>query len=1325
MLSRAMADDDGALDAANEPLLPLGSAPRAAASKKKRIARWLVFGALALVVLVALHALAKIPVRKIATGAMRDADMEITSMRLSDPHATAVTLRVELAVRSPSAFAVQLDATQFSLLYRRGDSQEQQQRNVRGDDDNDSEFDEVGALLAPAMEIHAGNNSVAFPDAPLTIANRSAWDAFAHDMIQQPEVSYKLVGSLTIHIRLLWGIIAFDLDAVPLSKVMRFRGMDGMKQMRVIGINMASSTATQVVAKIRACLYNPSIMAIAPVGKLCLRAHYPTVGAQTLVANLATSENASIDVGHSDRSHPDCASATDLKDGAFGYNLLELEGEMLGTNQDAISGLISNYLSNTPSALTVVSCDPQATSVDIYNRAMQNLTIPAILPPQKDPLVGRMFFNGIALGTPSKGKENTHVGLNTAVVVEAMSPLGPNSALILREVHMTVKLFARKRLDEVYLGELSTLKVDILNGRLVERSNITVNCSTDLLLDKKGAAFGDFVRDSVVKDVVELRLEGHLNVVADGALNELKLSGLPLDITTTLLGMNNFHDVTIKALVGLKISTSFPGVAPGFQLINGINMTRLDVTLIEDKAAKTLTTGLPRWTNTKMLIRTSLHAQVKMPPSIQIPLNIANVSIALAMKNEERHPLGSLVSSRETCEFNQSDGGSFRLNMSRFYPIAFGSDDEITEMASFVEDLLTKQSGIVMRLASDVKAHQGAFPFVETRMGMLSLQNIPIEGASVIPGMNSFRDPPVKILGVDIERGLPSSMTLKMKFSITNPSIVQTALGTLRFNVLFENTRMGVAEIKGFSLKCCGEETVLSGQFELKPAARDIPVAQRFLSNFVSGYFTDGNPQKIEIQGSSESSTLDILQPALKTLTIPSSLPTLANLFPAMPTLVTSSVLYTPSIFHLSQIPTALKLQNPFSENITVTAVDLQLYPCEDQAKVDGVLVCTKYYANPLARFAPAQISPMFVPASSNGCFSCCQGARCEEKMKVCPRGSVGECMRADVGSFFSPEAIAALFRSATSGLLMKVNGTIGASIGEYPARLWYQQEGLLVGLASSTAPISMDDIRALAAHSPRPLSLQQMKSFADAGDKLRLVSAKFLHAELQVRFARAIMELSDLPIGLSHTESVQLAVAVYCNELRLLRSMEPPTTAAKDLAFTEAISAAKDRGTNLVPLICSGLQEIKQTDLGSNALQLVSVQEDIMHRLDTFFLARIGIRMLIGQHVESLTQVGGRVELVNVEETVRSASARAAELCRLYCGQAPAVEIHAAVNVPAPFVYVESHLHHMVFELVKNSMRATVEYHEGLQHKQPGGLNRLERVMNPLSKGLDFALPD
>ncbi|DAZ98652.1 TPA: hypothetical protein N0F65_000847 [Lagenidium giganteum] len=272
---------------------------------------------------------------------------------------------------------------------------------------------------------------------------------------------------------------------------------------------------------------------------------------------------------------------------------------------------------------------------------------------------------------------------------------------------------------------------------------------------------------------------------------------------------------------------------------------------------------------------------------------------------------------------------------------------------------------------------------------------------------------------------------------------------------------------------------------------------------------------------------------------------------------------------------------------------------------------------------------------------------------------------------------------------------------------------------------MTFEQIRDIAQTPPTPLSLQQMKSFADSGNKLRLVSAAFLHKELQIRFARAIMELSELPAGLSETEPVKLAMKVYSEELLKIHNLVPPKTAQQDLQFTEQLRNTKSRGVNLVPLICGGLQELKATEHGRKALINDSVHEDIQQRLDTFFLSRIGIRMLIGQHVESLEHIGGRVELVNVEETVKKACDRATMLCEKFLGQAPEVEIRAAANVSAPFMYVESHLHHMVFELVKNSMRATVEFHESSQQKKEGRLNRLNRVMNPSSRLLGFVLPD
>uniref|UniRef100_H3GK05 Protein-serine/threonine kinase n=1 Tax=Phytophthora ramorum TaxID=164328 RepID=H3GK05_PHYRM len=272
---------------------------------------------------------------------------------------------------------------------------------------------------------------------------------------------------------------------------------------------------------------------------------------------------------------------------------------------------------------------------------------------------------------------------------------------------------------------------------------------------------------------------------------------------------------------------------------------------------------------------------------------------------------------------------------------------------------------------------------------------------------------------------------------------------------------------------------------------------------------------------------------------------------------------------------------------------------------------------------------------------------------------------------------------------------------------------------------ISMDEVREIADKDPTPMSLQQMRTFADGSMKLHIVSAKFVHKELQSRYARAIMELSDLPVGLSATTSVRHAINFYRYELQSINRMKSPTNAAEDLVFTDKIRTAKERGSNLVPLICYGLQELKATDLGHSALQLESVQEDIKDRLDKFFLGRIGIRMIIGHHVESLEHTGGRVHLVNAEQIVREACERARRLCLQYCGEAPPVQIRATPNANVPFMNVESHLHHMIFEVVKNSMRATVEHHRSRSQLQPRSkVNRSERVMNPKSPSLGFYIP-
>ena len=61
--------------------------------------------------------------------------------------------------------------------------------------------------------------------------------------------------------------------------------------------------------------------------------------------------------------------------------------------------------------------------------------------------------------------------------------------------------------------------------------------------------------------------------------------------------------------------------------------------------------------------------------------------------------------------------------------------------------------------------------------------------------------------------------------------------------------------------------------------------------------------------------------------------------------------------------------------------------------------------------------------------------------------------------------------------------------------------------------------------------------------------------------------------------------------------------------------------------------------------------------------------------------------------DIARNAANDAAALCKYYYGDAPNVEILGATNLT--FAYINTHLHYIFFELLKNSMRATLEVHK------------------------------
>lgn len=177
----------------------------------------------------------------------------------------------------------------------------------------------------------------------------------------------------------------------------------------------------------------------------------------------------------------------------------------------------------------------------------------------------------------------------------------------------------------------------------------------------------------------------------------------------------------------------------------------------------------------------------------------------------------------------------------------------------------------------------------------------------------------------------------------------------------------------------------------------------------------------------------------------------------------------------------------------------------------------------------------------------------------------------------------------------------------------------------------------------------------------------------------------------------------MYVNSFRDLRNFPEVENNGLELEFTNMLHQVKKRHNDVVPTMALGIRELKK-DLGPK-MGRDDVPE-IHQFLDRFYMSRIGIRMLIGQHValHLPQQPPSFVGLISTKasplETVRNAIEDAQMVCRRSYGDAPDVLVYG--DPKFTFAYVPTHLHHMLFELVKNSLRAVQERFMNTNQESP-----------------------
>lgn len=263
----------------------------------------------------------------------------------------------------------------------------------------------------------------------------------------------------------------------------------------------------------------------------------------------------------------------------------------------------------------------------------------------------------------------------------------------------------------------------------------------------------------------------------------------------------------------------------------------------------------------------------------------------------------------------------------------------------------------------------------------------------------------------------------------------------------------------------------------------------------------------------------------------------------------------------------------------------------------------------------------------------------------------------------------------------------------------------------------------------PTGLTMKRIVEFAREGDAQQ--SYLFLRNELPVRLASMMKEMGHLPPRLLEMPSFRTVSGWYGTslyELHSFQTLQPTEETVKK--FTDVLQNIRKRHSTVIETLAQGYMEF--SDLGP-----VKEYEEsqIQYFLDRFYLSRISIRLLIYQHTmcfgEEVPQHPSHLGFIDpnccVEDIVKDAFENAQFLCEGYYLTAPPLKLRRinAMNhgEPIAIAYVPSHLYHIMFELFKNSMRASVEYSES--NKSNGSLPPIEVDIVKAKEDLTIRISD
>ncbi|KAJ3722915.1 alpha-ketoacid dehydrogenase kinase N-terminal domain-containing protein [Lentinula raphanica] len=243
------------------------------------------------------------------------------------------------------------------------------------------------------------------------------------------------------------------------------------------------------------------------------------------------------------------------------------------------------------------------------------------------------------------------------------------------------------------------------------------------------------------------------------------------------------------------------------------------------------------------------------------------------------------------------------------------------------------------------------------------------------------------------------------------------------------------------------------------------------------------------------------------------------------------------------------------------------------------------------------------------------------------------------------------------------------------------------------------------ASREPKPMTLRQLVFYGRSMDEERLVkSANYVRTELPVRIAHRLRDLQKLPYIVVTQEGIAKVYELYWSAFEKFRKYPPITNIKENEAFCEFLGGLLDEHATVIPNLSLGMT------LSSPYLP----PDDLDSFMRRMLVSRISRRVLAQHHIALSEIYAGKhqhwdssdptVGIIATGLNVKASIEKCANLLRNQSleiensdgnSEAP-VEVVVEGDVEMRFSYIREHLEYIVFELLKNSMRATRSKHAG-----------------------------